>query len=65
MEENDLYLDLPLAPWEAALGAVLPVATPGGLVEFFKQEDYDRIIASGYNQQDMDEEQKAEAFDIF
>jgi curved DNA-binding protein len=27
---RDLYLSLPVAPWEAALGAILPVALPGG-----------------------------------
>ena len=30
--EHDLYLDLPLAPWEAALGASVEVPTPGGPV---------------------------------
>jgi curved DNA-binding protein len=29
----DVYLDLPLAPWEAALGATVKVPTPTGLVE--------------------------------
>jgi curved DNA-binding protein len=29
---HDLYLDLPLAPWEAALGASVDVPTPGGAV---------------------------------
>jgi curved DNA-binding protein len=29
---NDLYLDLPIAPWEAALGATVEVPTPGGPV---------------------------------
>jgi curved DNA-binding protein len=33
MEGRDLYLDLPLAPWEAALGATVKVPTPGGIVE--------------------------------
>jgi curved DNA-binding protein len=28
--EHDLYLDLPLAPWEAVLGATVPVRTPHG-----------------------------------
>ena len=32
-EGRDLYATLPVAPWEAALGAQLPVATPGGEVE--------------------------------
>jgi curved DNA-binding protein len=30
---NDLYLDLPLAPWEAVLGATVQVPTLGGAVE--------------------------------
>ncbi len=29
----DLYLTLPVAPWEAALGATVNVATPGGTLE--------------------------------
>lgn len=29
---HDLYLDLPLAPWEAVLGASVEVPTPGGTV---------------------------------
>ncbi len=29
---HDLYLDLPLAPWEAALGASVAIPTPGGTV---------------------------------
>ena len=32
-EGRDLYLDLPVAPWEAALGATVPVPTPAGVVE--------------------------------
>ncbi len=30
VDGRDLYVDLPLAPWEAALGASVPVATPDG-----------------------------------
>jgi curved DNA-binding protein len=30
---HDLYLDLPVAPWEAALGASVEVPTPGGTVQ--------------------------------
>lgn len=30
---RDLYMDLPLAPWEAALGATVTAPTPGGAVE--------------------------------
>ncbi len=33
VEGRDLYLDLPLAPWEAALGARVKVPTPGGAVD--------------------------------
>jgi curved DNA-binding protein len=29
---RDLYLDLPLAPWEAVLGATVEIPTPGGSV---------------------------------
>jgi curved DNA-binding protein len=29
---HDVYLDLPLAPWEAVLGATVDVPTPGGTV---------------------------------
>lgn len=29
---HDLYLDLPLAPWEAVLGTAVEVPTPGGIV---------------------------------
>jgi len=30
---KDLYLDLPVAPWEAALGGRVTMATPGGKVD--------------------------------
>jgi curved DNA-binding protein len=33
VDGSDLYLDLPVAPWEAALGASVPVPTPGGTVQ--------------------------------
>ena len=32
-EGIDLYLDLPVTPWEAALGGKVKVPTPGGVVE--------------------------------
>jgi curved DNA-binding protein len=32
IDGRDLYLDLPLAPWEAALGAVVQAPTPAGKV---------------------------------
>ncbi len=33
VEERDVYLDLAVSPWEAALGASVTVATPSGVVE--------------------------------
>jgi curved DNA-binding protein len=33
VEGRDLYLELPLAPWEAALGARVKVPTPEGIVD--------------------------------
>ena len=33
IEQRDVYLDLPVAPWEAALGAEVEVPTPSGSVE--------------------------------
>ncbi|MEO6102839.1 MAG: DnaJ C-terminal domain-containing protein, partial [Pseudoxanthomonas sp.] len=32
-EGRDLYVELPVAPWEAAMGATVPVPTPGGKVD--------------------------------
>ncbi|HBC57880.1 MAG TPA: cytochrome C biogenesis protein, partial [Gammaproteobacteria bacterium] len=32
-EGNDVYLELPVAPWEAALGATVKVPTPTGRVD--------------------------------
>jgi curved DNA-binding protein len=32
-EGRDLYLDLPIAPWEAALGGHVVMPTPGGKVD--------------------------------
>jgi curved DNA-binding protein len=33
IDKHDVYLDLPIAPWEAALGAEIEVPTPSGTVE--------------------------------
>ena len=33
IDGRDLYLDLPVAPWEAALGATVKTPTPGGAVD--------------------------------
>lgn len=32
LEGSDIYLDLPVTPWEAALGATIDVPTPGGRI---------------------------------
>jgi len=32
-EGKDIFLELPVAPWEAALGAIVKVPTPAGVVE--------------------------------
>jgi penicillin-binding protein 1A len=46
-------------------GGLVPEGTPGALVEYFKSEDYDRVVAAGYNPSDMGEQAEDEAFDIF
>jgi curved DNA-binding protein len=33
LDGADVWFDLPVAPWEAALGAAVDVATPGGLLQ--------------------------------
>lgn len=33
VEGSDVYLDLPVAPWEAALGATVKVPTPSGAID--------------------------------
>lgn len=33
IDQRDVYLDLPVTPWEAALGAQIEVPTPSGFVE--------------------------------
>lgn len=33
MEGRDLHVQVPVSPWEAALGATVPVDTPGGEVK--------------------------------
>ena len=33
VDGRDLYLELPVAPWEAALGATVKTPTPGGAVD--------------------------------
>jgi len=32
VDQRDVYIDLPVAPWEVALGATVKVPTPGGIV---------------------------------
>jgi curved DNA-binding protein len=33
VDGRDIYVDTPVAPWEAALGATIPIQTPGGEVK--------------------------------
>ncbi|MCW2523053.1 MAG: molecular chaperone DnaJ [Frankiales bacterium] len=33
VQGRDIYVDAPVAPWEAALGATVPILTPGGEVK--------------------------------
>jgi curved DNA-binding protein len=33
LDERDVYVELPVAPWEAALGATVKAPTPAGMVE--------------------------------
>ena len=33
VDAHDVYLDVPIAPWEATLGASIKVPTPDGLVD--------------------------------
>jgi len=33
VDGRDVYLDLPIAPWEAAMGATVDVSSPTGVVE--------------------------------
>ena len=52
VSEKDIYLDLPVAPWEAALGAKVKVPTPNGPVDLTippnsKQGSKLRLIGRG------------------
>jgi penicillin-binding protein 1A len=49
-------------------GHLVPESTPGALVEYFKQEDYDRIVAGGYSNSNpaaAGGRSEQESFDIF
>mgnify|MGYP005839983507 FL=1 len=46
-----------------ATGALLPPGTPGGMVDYVKAEDYDRMLAAGLGSETPEFEEKA--FDIF
>ena len=39
LDNRDVYLELPVAPWEAALGAEIQVPTPGGVVNLKLKEN--------------------------
>jgi penicillin-binding protein 1A len=46
-----------------ATGGLLPDGTPGGMVDYVKSEDYDRMVASGFSLDGAAVEE--EAFDVF
>ena len=46
-----------------ATGGLLPDGTPGGLIDYVKTEDYDRMMASGFGAEAG--EVQEEAFDVF
>ena len=46
-------------------GGLVPDGTPGAMTEYFKSEDYDRIVAGGYNQGDVGEADDTQSYDIF
>ena len=46
-------------------GGLVPEGTPGAMTEYFKSEDYDRIVAGGYNQGDVGEADDTRSYDIF
>lgn len=46
-----------------ATGGLLPDGTPGGLTDYVKTEDYDRMMASGFGVETGDVQE--EAFDVF
>ena len=43
VEGRDVYMDLPVAPWEAALGGKVKVATPGGVIDLKIPAGTDRM----------------------
>ena len=46
-------------------GGLVPEGTPGSKPEFFKSEDYQRLISSGYQPQDTAAPEEETTFDIF
>lgn len=56
-------LGIVTATISADTGHLLPDGTPGGVVEYFKSEDYDRLAAGGYGNDVAEPDE--EAFDIF
>ncbi len=46
-------------------GGLVPEGTPGSRPEFFKSEDYQRLVSGGYQPQDLAEPENETTFDIF
>lgn len=38
IDGGDIYLDLPVAPWEAALGTTVTVSVPSGHIELLVEQ---------------------------
>ena len=53
-----------VAAWVSAeSGRLVPEGTPGAVRDYFKREDYERIVTSGFEQEPALSDE--EAFDIF
>ncbi|HAI58572.1 MAG TPA: peptidase [Xanthomonadaceae bacterium] len=48
---------------DPATGGLLPSGEPGGMIDYVKTEDYDRMVAGGFSTDGI--EVKEEAFDVF
>jgi penicillin-binding protein 1A len=46
-------------------GNIVPEGTPGAMVEYMKSEDYDRIVAGGYDNSDIGDSGDTQSYDIF
>jgi penicillin-binding protein 1A len=46
-------------------GNLIPDGTPGGMTEYMKTEDYDRIVSGGYGPSDIGDSDDTQSYDIF